>query len=349
MAQNWHFYFSRITQKTQINYARQTTFHFFLCKSVPSVRDDFSAFFADFSTYDFCLTTYDYFLTFVPMKTVLPSETPQPKFHELLLSSVAPRPIAFVSSIDAQGNVNLSPFSFFNAFGSNPPICVFSPARSGRTKENKNTFENVNEVRECVINIVNEDMLHQMNLASGEYAKGVNEFEKAGFTMLASENVKPPRVAESLAQMECKIINVIETGTGGGAGNLIVAEVLALHISEKVLDENNSIKPLEMHYIGRLGKDFYCRITADNLFEVAKPKSSANLGMGFDNLPDYIRYSKVLTGSDLAQLASLHTIPELTEDDKRIFKTDYSEEQACIEINHNELEAALKFLLVNKK
>lgn len=282
------------------------------------------------------------------MKTFVPYETPQPKFHELLLSAVAPRPIAFVSSIDFEGKVNLSPFSFFNAFGSNPPICVFSPARSGRTKENKNTFENVNEVRECVINIVSEDMLHQMNLASGEYAKGVNEFEKAGFTMLASEKVKPPRVAESLAQLECKIINIIETGTGGGAGNLIVAEVLALHISEKVLDENNSIDPLKMHYIARLGRDFYCRVTADNLFEVAKPKSAANLGMGFDNLPEFIKHSHLLSGNDLAQLASLPNIPVFAVDEVKNYQHAQAELEAKLAIKHGDLEKAWKFLLANK-
>lgn len=282
------------------------------------------------------------------MKTFVPNETPQPKFHELLLSAVAPRPIAFVSSIDTEGKINLSPFSFFNAFGSNPPICVFSPARSGRTGQNKNTFENVNEVRECVINIVNENMLHQMNLASGEYAKGVNEFEKAGFTMLASEKVKPPRVKESLAQLECKIINIIETGTGGGAGNLIVAEVLALHISENVLDANNSIDPLKMHYIARLGKDFYCRVNADNLFEVAKPKSVANLGMGFDNLPDFVKRSHVLSGNDLAQLASLHSIPVFADNEAQNYKHTQAELEAKLAIKHGNLEKAWKFLLANK-
>lgn len=281
------------------------------------------------------------------MKTFLPVETPQPKFHELLLSAIAPRPIAFVSSIDAQGKVNLSPFSFFNCFGSNPPICVFSPARSGRTKENKNTFDNISEVRECVINMVNETMLHQMNLASGEYAKGVNEFEKAGFTQLPSEKVKPPRVAESLAQLECKIINIIETGTGGGAGNLIIAEVLALHISENVLDENNSVDPTKMHYIARLGKDWYCRVTADNLFEVAKPKHSANLGMGFDNLPDFIKHSRILNGNDLAQLASFSTIPTLTDEEQKTFKHGNPELQAKLEIKSGRLEHAWKVLLAN--
>lgn len=281
------------------------------------------------------------------MKTFLPIETPQPKFHELLLSAVAPRPIAFVSTIDTNGNVNLSPFSFFNCFGSNPPICVFSPARSGRTKEHKNTFENAYETRECVINIVNEGMLHQMNLASGEYPKGVNEFIKAGFTELASTKVKPPRVAESLAQLECKIINIIETGTGGGAGNLIIAEVLALHISEKVLDENNSVDPTKMHYIARLGKDWYCRVTKDNLFEVPKPKHAANLGIGFDNLPEFIKHSKVLTGNELAQLASIEEIPVLTVDEANLLKIENAELHAKNEILHGKIELAWKFLLAN--
>lgn len=243
------------------------------------------------------------------MKTFIPGETPMPKVHDLLLSTIAPRPIAFVSTIDLEGNVNLSPFSFFNVFGSNPPICIFSPARSGRTGKTKNTFDYIKETNECVVNIVNEDMLHQMNLASGEYPKGINEFEKSGFTQLESERVKAPRVAESFAQFECKVLQVIETGIQGGSGNLIICEIVLIHISNEVIDENNNIDPLKMRYIARLGKDFYCRVDRGNLFEVPKPKASDQLGIGFDNLPDAIRKSTVLSGSDLAQLASVVSIP----------------------------------------
>jgi len=282
------------------------------------------------------------------MKTFLPGETPQPKFHELLLSAVAPRPIAFVSTADSAGNINLSPFSFFNVFGSNPPVCIFSPARSGRTGKNKNTFDNIQETKECVVNIVNEDMLHQMNLASGEYEKGVNEFVKAGFSMLPSEKVKPPRVAESFAQMECKVLNMIETGTNGGAGNLIICEIVSLHISEQVLDENNSIDPLKMKYIARLGKDFYCRVDASNLFEVPKPKPNTQLGIGFDRLPKQILESTVLTGNDLAQLASVHEIPELTAADTYQLKTNNAHQTAQDFIAKGEIAQAWKILLASQ-
>ena len=283
------------------------------------------------------------------MKTFLPGETPQPKFHELMLSAVAPRPIAFVSTVDKEGQPNLSPFSFFNVFGSNPPICVFSPARSGRTGQTKNTFDNVMEVKECVVNIVNEDMLHQMNLASGEYPKGVNEFVKAGFTMLASDFVSPPRVAESFAQLECKVLNVIETGTGGGAGNLIICEILCLHFNENVLDENNSVDPVKMKYIARMGKDFYCRADASNIFEVAKPKANSNLGIGFDALPNFILTSKILTGNDLAQLASVHEIPALSREENSTFKKDNAHQAAQQLIQQGNLVDAWKILLASQQ
>ena len=250
------------------------------------------------------------------MKTFDPKELPVPKVHDLLLSSIAPRPIAFVSTMSENGNINLSPFSFFNVFGANPPICIFSPARSGRTGQTKNTLDYINETKECVINIVNEDMLHQMNLASGEYPKGVNEFEKSGLTALKSDIVKPPRVAESFVQLECKVNQVIETGEKGGAGNLVIAEVLLIHVSEEVMDENNNINPLKMKYIARLGKDFYSRVTSENLFEVPKPKVSDNLGMGIDNLPFSIKTSTILNGNDLAQLASIDVVPSFENVEK---------------------------------
>ncbi len=278
------------------------------------------------------------------MKSFDPSDLPIPKVHDLLLSSIAPRPIAFVSTMSASGEINLSPFSFFNVFGANPPICIFSPARSGRTGETKNTLDFILETKECVINIVNEDILHQISLASGEYPKGINEFEKAGFTMLASEKVKPPRVAESFVQLECKVKQVIETGTGGGSGNLIISEVVMIHVSEKVLDENNNIQPLKMKYIARLGKDFYCRVDAANLFEVAKPKPASALGMGFDQLPDFIRNSDVLTGNELAQLASFESIPALENFD---LTNETKSAKECI--SRGDLLTAWKILLASHK
>ncbi len=275
------------------------------------------------------------------MKTFNPTETPQPKLHDLLLSSIAPRPIAFVSTSDSKGNVNLSPFSFFNIFGSNPPICIFSPARSGRTGKTKNTFDYIQETKECVINIVNEDMLYQMNLASGEYPKGINEFEKAGFTPLKSDIVSPPRVGEAFVQLECKVIQVIETGTSGGAGNLIICEVVLVHISEQVMDENNNIDPLKMKYIARLGKDFYCRVDSGNLFEVPKPKPSDKLGIGFDHLPEVIKHSSVLSGNDLAQLASVASIATTGD-----FTSDVSQHQLAKQlISEGKIDAAWELLM----
>ncbi len=278
------------------------------------------------------------------MKSFDPSDLPIPKVHDLLLSSIAPRPIAFVSTMSSNGDINLSPFSFFNVFGANPPICIFSPARSGRTGETKNTLDYIQETKACVVNIVNEDILHQMNLASGEYPKGVNEFEKAGFTMLASTKVKPPRVAESFVQLECKVIQVIETGTGGGSGNLVICEIVMIHVSEKVLDENNNILPLKMKYIARLGKDFYCRVEGANLFEVPKPKPASALGMGFDQLPDFIKNSDTLTGNELAQLASLETIPTLENFD---LTQETKSAKECI--NQGDLLTAWKILLASNK
>jgi flavin reductase (DIM6/NTAB) family NADH-FMN oxidoreductase RutF len=246
-----------------------------------------------------------------------PKELTIPKVHEHLLGAVAPRPIAFVTTIDKDGHVNLSPFSFFNVFGANPPIMVFSPARSGRTGVTKNTHDNVLEVPECVVNIAPYDILYQMNLAAGMYPKGVNEFEKSGLTAVASVKVKPPRVAECHASFECKVINVIETGDGGGAGNLIVCEVVMMHIDDAVLDSEGSIDPLKMNYIARMSKQNWCRVGAENIFQVDSFKMGNELGMGFDQLPDGIRKSKQLSGNDLGQLATCDRLPT----EKELFDT----------------------------
>jgi len=243
------------------------------------------------------------------MITITPSELPLPVFHDYMLSAIAPRPIAFVSTQDTAGCVNLSPFSFFNAFGSNPPIVAFSPARSGRTGQTKDTYENVKAVPQCVINICDYALVHQLSLASGEYPKGVNEFLKAGLTELPSQTVKPPRVAEAPVQMECEVIQIVETGTEGGAGNLVICRVNCIHIRESVLDKDNRIDPYRMDYVARMGRNFYARIIPESIFEVPKPAGKDNLGIGFDNLPDTIRYSTILTGNELAQLASVAVVP----------------------------------------
>ncbi|MFY7708585.1 MAG: flavin reductase family protein [Flavobacteriales bacterium] len=243
------------------------------------------------------------------MLTIDPKELAVPALHAYLLGAVAPRPIAFASTLDEEGNPNLSPFSFFNVFSSNPPILIFSPARRGRDNTTKHTYENAKVVRECVINIVNYDIVQQMSLASVEYPKGVNEFVKAGLTPIASDLVKPFRVKESPVQIECKINDVIELGTNAGAGNLVICEVLRMHIDEKILDEKGNIDPFKIDQVARLGGDWYARVRP-GLFEVAKP--NVKIGIGVDQIPNDIRFSKILTGNHLGQLGNVEILPDET-------------------------------------
>ncbi len=245
------------------------------------------------------------------MLTLNPKELAIPALQAYLSHAVAPRPVAFVSTIDKNGVPNLSPFSFFNIFSTSPPIAVFSPARSGRTNTIKHTHENVNEIPEAVINVVTYDMVHQTSLSSSEYAKGVNEFEKAGFTMLASDMVKPPRVKESPIQMECKVKQVIELGQTAGAGNLVICEIVLIHISESVLNEKQFIDQHKLDLVGRLGANWYVRASGNALFEVAKPSSP--LGIGVDAIPHKIRNSTVLTGNNLGQLGNFAKLPSTEE------------------------------------
>jgi len=241
------------------------------------------------------------------MVTIDVSELGPAQLQNYLQYAIAPRPICFASTIDLEGNINLSPFSFFNMFSTNPPLCIFSPARRVRDNTTKHTLENILEVKECVINIVNYPMVQQMSLSSTEYAKGVNEFEKAGFTMLPSVLVKPPRVAEAPVQMECVVKEVIHLGENPGAGNLILAEVKLIHVSEEILDNEGKIDQVKIDLVARLGGDWYCRVTPDNLFKVAKPLTT--LGIGVDALPSGVRNSYVLTGNDLGKLGNLEEIP----------------------------------------
>jgi flavin reductase (DIM6/NTAB) family NADH-FMN oxidoreductase RutF len=220
---------------------------------------------------------------------------------------VAPRPICFASTINKNGNVNLSPFSFFNLFSSNPPIVVFSPARRVRDNTTKHTLENVLEVPEVVINIVTYEMVQQQSLASCEFPKEVNEFVKAGFTEEPATLVKPPMVKESKAKLECKVIEVKPLGTEGGAGNLVICEVICIHINDELLDENNKIDQRKLHHVARLGGDWYCVVNESNLFIVPKPNTQ--LGIGVDALPEQIRQSTILTGNDLGQLGNVHEMP----------------------------------------
>ena len=241
------------------------------------------------------------------MKTIDPKAVSTAALHGYMLGAVTPRPIAFASTIDSAGNVNLSPFSFFNVFSANPPIMIFSPARRGRDNTTKHTYENVLQVKEVVINIVNYDIVQQMSLSSTEYGKGVNEFEKAGLTPLASQSIKPPRVAESPVQFECRVNEVISLGTEGGAGNLVICEVLKMHINEAVLDPDGKIDPVKLDAVSRMGGNWYGR-AKQGMFEVPKPLS--RLGIGFDQLPEAIRTSKLLTGNDLAMLANVEVLPK---------------------------------------
>jgi flavin reductase (DIM6/NTAB) family NADH-FMN oxidoreductase RutF len=240
-----------------------------------------------------------------------PKEIPVSQLHSYLLGAIGPRPIAFASTIDKEGNPNLAPFSFFNVFSANPPILIFSPARSGRTNTNKHTFENIREVPEVVINVVTYNMVHQMSLASSEYPKRVNEFTKAGFTPEPSVIVKPFRVKESPVQMECKVNEVVELGTGGGAGNLIIAEVVKIHIQDNILNEKGIIDQKKIDLVARMGGNWYCRAHGDALFEVDKPLTT--LGIGVDALPDKIRNSKILSGNNLGQLANVEHLPSEEE------------------------------------
>ncbi len=224
-----------------------------------------------------------------------------------LQHAIAPRPICFASTIDKDGNINLSPFSFFNLFSSNPPIVIFSPARRIRDNTTKHTLQNVLEVKEVVINIVDYDMVHQVSLASCEFTKDVNEFTKAGFTMEAATVVKPPMVKESKIKLECIVNEVKHLGIEAGAGNLVICEVICMHIDESILGENNKIDQTKIQHVARLGGDWYCKVDESNLFKVEKP--NIQLGIGVDVLPESIRASTVLTGNNLGQLANVHEIP----------------------------------------
>ncbi|WP_438966080.1 flavin reductase family protein [Flavobacterium sp.] len=244
------------------------------------------------------------------MKSINPKEVSPAQLQSYLQSAIAPRPIAFASTIDVDGNPNLSPFSFFNVFSSNPPILVFSPARRVRNNTIKHTLINCDATREVVINIVDYSLVQQMSLSSTEYADGVNEFDKSGLTMLASDVVQPYRVAESPVQFECKVNDIIALGTEGGAGNLVICEVVKIHVSETILDENGMIDQLKIDLVSRLGGNWYSR-AINGLFEVEKPL--ATLGIGVDAVPDFIKESTYFDGNDLGKLGNIEAIPNEEE------------------------------------
>lgn len=286
------------------------------------------------------------------MISINPQDLSTGKLHGYLLGAVAPRPIAFASTVDADGRPNLSPFSFFNVFGSNPPVMIFSPARRVRDNTTKHTLQNIETVKEVVINVVNYAIVQQMSLSSTEYPLGVNEFEKAGFTMLPSEEVKPFRVAESPVQFECKVTDIIYTGDQGGAGNLIVCEVVKIHVSEDVLAEDGSIDQHKIDLVARAGGSYYTR-ARDGFFEIPKPIST--LGIGIDAIPLDIRNSTVLTGNNLGMLGNVESLPSQQDVDnfgkenpefigaepikKHTFAKQY--------LDNNDVKSAWKVLLLN--
>lgn len=242
------------------------------------------------------------------------------KLHGYLLSTVAPRPIAFASTLDADGNPNLSPFSFFNVFSANPPIMIFSPARRVRDNSTKHTLHNIETTKEVVINVVNYDLVHQASLASAEYPEGINEFEKAGLHMLPSDEVKPFRVAESPVQFECKVNDIVKLGNEGGAGNLVICEVVKFHIDDEILDENGAVDQQKLDLVARAGGSYYSRANK-GFFEIPKPLSS--LGIGVDSFPAHVKDSMILTGNNLGMLANVEALP--TKDEVDAFVNDLSE------------------------
>jgi len=249
------------------------------------------------------------------IKTIDTSQVTPAESIQYLQNAVAPRPIALVSTVDKEGNVNLSPFSFFNVFSSNPPVLVFSPSRRVRDTTSKHTLQNIEEVRECVINTVSYDIVHQASLSSTEYEKGINEFHKAGFSPVSSMKVKPPRVKESKVSFECKVNDLVYLGDGGGAGTLIICEVLMIHVDESVLNDKGLIDTKKIDLVGRMGESWYTHSNGDSLFEIPKPLVTK--GIGVDSLPKEIRLSKIFTGNDLAMLGNIEILlgEEFKEDE----------------------------------
>ena len=271
------------------------------------------------------------------MLTIEPGKIPTSLLHSHLLAAVAPRPIAFASTMDKHGKPNLSPFSFFNVFGVNPPIAIFSPSRRVKNNTIKHTLENAMETGEVVINVVNYAMVQQVSLASTEYANGINEFEKSGFTAIESVKVKPFRVKESPVQLECKVQEIIHTGTEGGAGNLIICEILLVHISEDILDANGKIDQQKIDLVGRLGADWYVRANGNALFEVEKPLTT--IGVGVDSLPDSIRLSTILTGNNLGQLGNVEKIPTIEEAKTFLQSTEWKNLEEQYDLNASDQNA----------
>jgi flavin reductase (DIM6/NTAB) family NADH-FMN oxidoreductase RutF len=279
--------------------------------------------------------------------TIDPNSISTVELQQILLTAVAPRPIAFASTVDKDGNVNLSPFSFFNVFSANPPILIFSPARRIKDSTTKHTYENAKEVKEVVINIINFAMVEQMSLASTEYAKGINEFKKSGFTSIASDKVKPPRVAEAPISFECIVENVIELGSEGGAGNLIISRVVNIHIRDEYKGNDGNLDTEKLDLVARMGGNWYCRASKDSLFEIPKPIFSK--GIGVDALPSHAIHSTVLTGNDLGRLGNMADKPSLEslEKSKKIPEVADALRTTTEEEKHKKLHSLVKKQLDN--
>ncbi|MDF1671898.1 MAG: flavin reductase family protein [Vicingaceae bacterium] len=277
------------------------------------------------------------------MLTINPKEIEVPKLHHYLLGAVGPRPIAFASTVDENGVKNLSPFSFFNVFSANPPIMVFSPARSGKTGATKNTFDNVKATKEVVINIVNYDIVQQMSLSSSPYESEIDEFEKSGLTPIASETIKPFRVKESPVQFECKVNDVVELGQNGGAGNLVICEVLRIHIKEDILDDKGMIDQHKIDLVSRMGGNWYCRANENSMFEIQKPITT--IGIGVDQIPVEIRNSSILTGNDLGLLGSIEAFPSQEEINNYSTPSEDKHQAAKELLANNQVMDAWKVLL----
>lgn len=275
-----------------------------------------------------------------------PKQIPTAQLHAYLLGSVAPRPIAFASTIDNEGNANLAPFSFFNVFGSNPVTFIFSPARKVRDNTVKHTLENCMETKEVVISMVNYSMVHQMSLSSCEYPKGVSEFEKAGFTPLPSLHIKPFLVKESPVNFECNVREIIQTGANGGAGNLIICDLVCIHLHNDILNEQQQIDPHRIDLVARMGGDYYCRASGDAVFTVPKPNT--NLGIGIDALPESIRKSTILTGNELAMLANVSAIP-MKDTDFNYLAGDAVHQDAKLFLQEGKIQEAWQVLLTENQ
>ncbi len=241
------------------------------------------------------------------IKSIDPKTIKTSELHQILLAAVAPRPIALASTIDSEGRVNLSPFSFFNVFSANPPILIFSPARRGRDNTTKHTFENVKEVKEVVVNIVNYPVVEQMSLSSTEYDRSINEFTKAGFTEIPSDTIQPPRVGEAPVSFECTVDKVIELGNEGGAGNLVISRIQRIHIQQRYLNDQGNLDTQKLDLVARMGESWYCRASGAALFEIPKP--IFNKGIGVDALPKHVLKSSILTGNHLGRLGNMEAVP----------------------------------------